>query len=92
MCYLLQFLPSSDISMICVFSVSLGYVWHLCAQLFSQLVVYFVNFRNKGIVDDVLHELYRVEIFVFILENMFVASCQRNKNFDKGGDKTMNLG
>lgn len=60
--------------------------------LFSQLVVYFIYFLGIGIVDDVLHELYRVEIFVFILKKMFVASCQRNKNFDKGGDKTMNLG
>lgn len=60
----------------------------VCSAILSVSCIFF---RNIGI-DDVLHELYRVEIFVFIHENIFVASCQRNKNFDKGGDKTMNLG
>lgn len=63
-----------------------------CSAFLSVSCIFCIFFRNIGIVDDVLHELYRVEMFVFILENMFVASCQRNKNSDKGGDETMNLG
>lgn len=80
--FLLQFLPSSDISMICMLSMSLGYAWGMygiCVLSFSLSCIFCIFFRNIGIV-HVLHELYRVEIFVFILENIFVASCQRNKN------------